>query len=303
MRIYLIGMPGTGKSSVGKELAELMGCPLYDLDLEIEKKYKMTVPDIFIYYGEMGFREREKATLASFKDEDNCVVACGGGTVLDPTNKSLMEGGKIIWIETDIELIKQRLAIDPNVRPLLKRKALEELYEERKGIYESFADVRVTNNTTPIDCARHINEVLRWKRVLIINGPNLNMLGKRNKDHYGEMTLEEILHNLTEYAPFELKHFQSNHEGAIVDAIQDASNFDGLIINPGAYTHTSIAIRDALECLNIPKVEVHLSDINNREDFRKVDYITDVVDKTIMGMKEKGYFLAIDYLKSHFDML
>lgn len=303
MRIYLIGMPGTGKSSVGKCLAELMECPLYDLDLEIEKKFKMSVPDIFIYYGEMGFREREKATLASFKNVDNCVVACGGGTVLDPTNKELMEGGKIVWIETDLSLIKERLAIDPNVRPLLKRKALEELYEERKNIYESYADLRVTNNETPLDCARKIYDLNRWRKVLIINGPNLNMLGKRNKEHYGEKTLDEINDELALYSPFELKFFQSSYEGAIVDAILDAQNYDGIIINPGAYTHTSIAIRDALEIVNIPKVEVHLSDINNREDFRKVDYITDVCNKTIMGMKEKGYFLAIDYLKSLFDVL
>ena len=103
-----------------------------------------------------------------------------------------------VWIETDIELIKQRLAIDPNVRPLLKRKALEELYEERKGIYESFADVRVTNNTTPIDCARHINEVLRWKRVLIINGPNLNMLGIREPEIYGRETYENMRKYITD---------------------------------------------------------------------------------------------------------
>lgn len=303
MRIYLIGMPGTGKSSVGKELANLMGCPLYDLDNEIEKKYKMSIPDIFIYYGELGFREREKATLASFQDVDTCVVACGGGTVLDPTNKDLMKGGKIIWIKTDLEIIKKRLVKDPNVRPLLARKALEELYQERKDIYNSYADLKVSNNDEPIDCAKKISDCLRWKRVLIINGPNLNMLGKRNKDHYGQQTLDEINTELSNYAPFEITFFQSNHEGAIVDQIQEASNYDALIINPGAYTHTSIAIRDALECLNIQKVEVHLSDIYNREDFRKVNYIKDVCTKSIVGEKEKGYFLAIDYLKSYFNML
>ena len=304
MRIYLIGMPGTGKTSVGGSLAQLMGYKFYDLDDEIQKKFKMTIPDIFIYHGEIGFREREKATLQALKVEDNCVVACGGGTVLDPTNKELMKDGKIIWIETDIEIIKNRLAIDPNVRPLLKRKALEELYEERKHIYEGYSNVRVTNNATPIDCAKKIYEVLKWRRILVVNGPNLNMLGKRNKDHYGEKTLDEINHEIKEYAPFEVEFFQSNCEGKIVTKLQEAyENFDAVIINPAAYTHSSVAIHDALEILSIPKVEVHLSDVNQREDFRKINYITDVCDKTISGMKEKGYLLAIDYLKEHFNML
>ncbi len=302
MRVYLIGMPGTGKSSVGKSLADLMKCPLYDLDSEIEKKYKMCVADIFINHGEVGFRKREKATLESFKGEETCVVACGGGTVLDPSNKELMDG-KIIWIETELDVIKKRLAIDPNVRPLLQRKALEELYSERKDIYNSYAMIRVSNNQEPIDCAKRIFEILKWRRVLVINGPNLNMLGKRDAEKYGTKTLETINKELAEYASFELHFFQSNHEGEIVDLIQNVDGFSGLIINPGAFTHYSIAIRDALEIVSIPKVEVHLSDITKREEFRKVDLISDVVDKTYMGQKEKSYFLAIDYLKKHFNMV
>ena len=134
------------------------------------------------------------------------------------------------------------------------------------------------------------------KKVLVINGPNLNMLGKRNKDHYGSLTLEDINNLISENKVFEYEFFQSNWEGAIIDRIQKM-DFDALIINAGAYTHTSIAIHDALEILTCPKVEVHLSDVDNREDFRKVNYIRDVCDKTITNMREQGYVEALKYLQ------
>lgn len=134
------------------------------------------------------------------------------------------------------------------------------------------------------------------KKVLVINGPNLNMLGKRNKDHYGSLTLEDINNLISENKAFEYEFFQSNWEGAIIDRIQKM-DFDALIINAGAYTHTSIAIHDALEILTCPKVEVHLSDVDNREDFRKVNYIRDVCDKTITNMREQGYVEALKYLQ------
>jgi len=136
------------------------------------------------------------------------------------------------------------------------------------------------------------------KKVLIINGPNLNMLGKRPKEHYGAKTLDEINKMIKDYDKnLEFDFYQSNHEGDIVDRIQKL-DYDAIIINPGAYTHTSIAIRDALEIPNCPKVEVHLSDVFNREDFRKVDYITDVCDKTITNLKEWGYIEAVKYLQN-----
>lgn len=136
------------------------------------------------------------------------------------------------------------------------------------------------------------------KKVLVINGVNLNMLGIREPNLYGKTTLKDIENNMKNYAEgkLELEFFNSNYEGAIVEAIQNAyNNVDGIIINAGAYTHTSIAILDALKAVNIPTVEVHLTDIQNREDFRKKSYISIVAKKTIVGKGENGYIEALDY--------
>lgn len=137
--------------------------------------------------------------------------------------------------------------------------------------------------------------------LLVIHGPNLNMLGRRQASHYGQFTLEELHEKLIETFPeIDFSFFQSNHEGDIIDVIHDAmdADFDALLINPGAYTHTSVAIRDALEMIQMPKVEVHLSDIENREPFRKVNLIKDVVDKTFMGNKVESYLEAIEFLQT-----
>ena len=138
-------------------------------------------------------------------------------------------------------------------------------------------------------------------KALVINGPNLNMLGKRPKEHYGSLTLYEINDlMLKEADDIELEFFQSNSEGDIITEIQLAiGNFDAIIINPGAYTHTSIAIHDALEIFDGIKIEVHLSDVDNRDDFRKVNFVRDVCDVTFSGKKEGSYIEAIKYLKNN----
>ncbi len=136
------------------------------------------------------------------------------------------------------------------------------------------------------------------KKILVINGPNLNMLGKRKKEHYGVKTLDEINQMIKDYdSNYEYDFFQSNYEGAIIDRIQKL-DYDAIIINPGAYTHTSVAIRDALEIADCPKVEVHLSDVFNREEFRRIDYIKDVCDITITNLREMSYIEAVKYLQN-----
>ncbi len=139
------------------------------------------------------------------------------------------------------------------------------------------------------------------KKVLIINGPNLNMLGKRNEDHYGTVTLDDIYKLINDFGVFEYSFFQSNHEGDIIDRIQ-CLNYDAIVINAGAYTHTSVAIHDALEIFTGPKVEVHLSDVDNREEFRKINFIRDVCNLTITNQKEQGYIEALKYLKNYFQL-
>lgn len=140
-------------------------------------------------------------------------------------------------------------------------------------------------------------------KILIINGPNLNMLGLREPDIYGKQdynTLCSLICETCDKLNIEHEIFQSNHEGVIVDKIQEAyGRIDGIVINPAAYTHTSVAILDALKAVSIPTVEVHISDINTREEFRKHSFVSLAAIKTIAGLGFDGYRVAIEYLHDH----
>lgn len=140
-------------------------------------------------------------------------------------------------------------------------------------------------------------------KILVINGPNLNMLGIREPDIYGRKTYDDLLLYIKEEADrlgVAVEFYQSNHEGDIVDKIQSAyGNTDGIVINPAAYTHTSIAIPDALKAVGIPTVEVHISDISSREAFRRISYVSPVALKTIAGKGFEGYILAMNELISY----
>jgi len=131
--------------------------------------------------------------------------------------------------------------------------------------------------------------------ILVINGPNLNMLGSRDPEQYGTFSLLELEKLIkAEFPKEEFTFFQSNIEGEIITKIQNApNNYDALIINPGGYTHTSVSIKDALELINIPKIEVHLSLISSREDFRNVMITTQSTDGYISGFKENSYLAAV----------
>ncbi len=138
-------------------------------------------------------------------------------------------------------------------------------------------------------------------KILVINGPNLNMLGIREPDIYGKNTYNDLVSMIQAHCDnkqIEVNFFQSNHEGDIVDAIQQAyfDKIDGIVINPAAYSHTSVAILDALKAVAIPTVEVHISDINSRDEFRKHSFISPVCIKTICGKGFAGYLEAIDLL-------
>lgn len=136
--------------------------------------------------------------------------------------------------------------------------------------------------------------------ILVINGPNINMLGIREPDVYGKNTYADLCELIRNYAAekgVEVKLFQSNHEGSIVDEIQAAlGNFDGIVINPAAYTHTSVAILDALKSVAIPAVEIHISDVSAREDFRQISYAGMACEKSFIGLGFDGYLRGIDYL-------
>lgn len=137
------------------------------------------------------------------------------------------------------------------------------------------------------------------QKILLIHGPNLNLLAKRNQEVYGKYTLDEINERIIDYARdngIQVDIYQSNSESEIIDLIQNADNYDGIVINPAGYTHTSVAIRDAIEAVGIKTVEVHLSNIYAREEFRHKSIIAPVCKGQITGLGWYGYILAIDYL-------
>ena len=140
------------------------------------------------------------------------------------------------------------------------------------------------------------------KKIIIINGPNLNLLGNREKTYYGDTTLEKIKTICEEHSKknqLECFFYQSNHEGEIIEKIQLVDkDFDGIIINPAAYTHTSIAILDALRATSKPKIEVHISNIYAREDYRRKSITSEAVNGVICGFGENGYILAIDAINN-----
>jgi 3-dehydroquinate dehydratase-2 len=142
--------------------------------------------------------------------------------------------------------------------------------------------------------------------ILVLNGPNLNLLGSREPDQYGHRSLQEIMEELDRFAGacgHELKHVQDNSEGALVDVIQNAAQagVDYIIINPAAYTHTSVALRDALLAVKIPFVEVHLSSVASREPFRQVSYFSDVAMGVISGFHGESYMLALQAIINQID--
>lgn len=141
-------------------------------------------------------------------------------------------------------------------------------------------------------------------KILVINGPNLNMLGIREPKHYGRETYDDLIKKIENHCHslgIEVECYQSNHEGCLVDKIQEAyGKFSGIVINPGAYTHTSVAILDAVQSVSIPSVEVHISKVEEREDFRQISYIRLAAVKTITGHGTDGYIEAINFLKENY---
>ncbi|MFI3329775.1 MAG: type II 3-dehydroquinate dehydratase [bacterium] len=293
MNIYLIGMPGVGKTTLGKELANELNYNFIDTDELIKTKTNSSINDLF--QNEKDFRKIESEVINNIKGETNCVISLGGGAVLNKDNVNNLYG-LIIYLYTDLVTLKSRL--DISTRPLFKKISLEKLYNDRIDLYENCSDYKIDNINIG-DSIKQIVKIINKpkKNVLVINGPNLNMLGKRDEKQYGNLSLQEINDLMKSYDIFEYNFFQSNIEGEIINKIHELDNYDYLIINPAAYTHTSIAIKDALDIFNIPKIEVHLSDVNSREEYRKINYISEVCTTNFVGKREFSYLDAINYLK------
>ncbi len=307
--IVLIGMPGCGKSTVGKCLAAKTGRELIDLDAAITARAGMKIPDIFEKFGEAHFRDLEAEVTKEVCATGGKIIACGGGTVLREENRAaLSSNGYVVYLRRAVSKLAR------GGRPLSAGDgAVERLYKERRAVYEAAADCILPDTDGVQVVAASALAAFRKSggkpakpgkekrmKLLVLNGPNINMLGIREPGVYGKETYAALLEKIRSHCAekhVEVKCFQSNHEGAIVDEIQAAyGKFDGIVINPAAYTHTSVAILDALKAVSIPTVEVHISDVNTREEFRHFSYVSLAAKKTIVGHGTDGYLEAVDWL-------
>ncbi len=304
--MVLIGLTGSGKTTLGAALAEALKRPFFDLDQEIIKQAGQTVEVIFSEQGEMSFRALESAALKVLcAKEAPSVIATGGGAVLDPLNiQMLRERGVIVRILRSPGTILT--ALDMAGRPLLAQnpERLHTLAQEREPVYRTAADYTVINEDSPekgLEALLMISEAMdSFKRILVLNGPNLNMLGKREPEVYGTETYEGLCEKLTGEGTrlaVKLEIRQSNHEGQLIDWIQEAPEvFDGILINPGAYTHSSIALLDALRSISLPVVEVHLSNIHAREHFRATSITAAGAAGIVAGFGTDSYRLGLEAL-------
>ena len=319
--IVLIGFMGSGKTTLGLKLSYLLRMPVEDTDKMIERQEGRIISEIFADDGEAYIRELETEVLrkcGSRKYES--ILSVGGGTPVNPVNRPLLhQCGTVVYLRVSPEVVYERLKND-TTRPLLQCEdplgRIRELLAVRDKIYTECADIILDANRGYSDelaeelqlQLRKMKEAPKKKergkkmKILVINGPNLNFLGIREKKIYGTQDYQYLLDLIDKKAKEtgdEIQTFQSNHEGAIIDRIQEAY-FDGttgIVINPGAYTHYSYAIRDALASVDIPKVEVHISDITSREEFRKISVTAPVCNKQIYGQGLDGYLQAIDFLR------
>lgn len=319
--IVLIGFMGSGKTTLGLKLSYLLRMPVEDTDKMIERQEGRSISEIFADDGETYFRELETEVLRKCGSRKyEYILSVGGGTPVNPVNRPLLhQCGTVVYLRVSPEVVYERLKND-TTRPLLQCEdplgRIRELLAVRDKIYTECADIILDANRGYSDelaeelqlQLRKLKEVPKKKerekkmKILVINGPNLNFLGIREKKIYGTQDYQYLLDLIDKKAKEtgdEIQTFQSNHEGAIIDRIQEAY-FDGttgIVINPGAYTHYSYAIRDALASVDIPKVEVHISDITSREEFRKISVTAPVCNKQIYGQGLDGYLQAIDFLR------
>lgn len=314
--IVLIGFMGSGKTTVGRRLSYRMRMPVEDTDKLIESRQGCSVSEIFAKDGEEAFRRMETELLEELgRRPYGRILSVGGGTPVRKENRTLLKKcGTVVYLRAKAETIYGRLQGD-TTRPLLQCDdplgRIRELLKERNAAYEECADLTVDVDDV---CAEQISERIadvldgagkdeekRGMKLLVINGPNLNFLGIREKSIYGTQDypyLLDIIQKKARETGNEIVVFQSNHEGAIIDRIQEAyfDGTEGIVINPGAYTHYSYAIRDALASITVPKVEIHISDITKREEFRKTSVTKEACDHQIYGQGLDGYLQAIDYI-------
>lgn len=307
--IILIGMPGSGKTTIGERLSLKMNRNFVDLDKYIEGKEGKSIEELFAN-GEKYFREIEEKYVEDLKKFNNCIIATGGGTLINPKNVAVLaENGYIVYVKRDIEKIAESDKIKE--RPLLKDNLdnLYKLYYERSGKYSSLAHITVDNNIGFDEDHEIIYKLMQQivdgynrkkVRLMVINGPNLNFLGVREVNIYGKADYRELENIILNYAiknDIDVVIKQSNIEGEIVNFIQSCHrNYDGIVINAGAYTHYSIAILDALRSVHLPAIEVHLTNIAKREEYRRKSLVAEACIGQISGFGINSYKYAMEEL-------
>lgn len=303
----MTGFMGSGKTSVGLKLSYRLRMMVEDTDKLIERREGRSIREIFAEQGEEYFRRLETTLLTELTEQKlSRIYSVGGGTPVREENRRLLRKlGKVIYLRIRPETVYDRLKGDAS-RPLLQcdnpLQRIRELMESRRDAYEACADVIIDVDELEMDdILNQIVEETEKMKLLVINGPNLNFLGIREKSVYGTQDYEyllEMIRKKAESAGCDITVFQSNHEGAIIDRIQEAyfDGTEGIVINPGAYTHYSYAIRDALASITVPKVEIHISDITKREEFRKTSVTAPACDRQIYGQGLDGYLQAIDFI-------
>lgn len=300
--IILIGMMGSGKTTCGQLLAARLDRLFVDCDEWIERSSGRTISELFAAHGEWGFRELEHRAVEELSRRQGLVIAAGGGTVLRQDNvDALRQSGVLVFLHRPAEEIYDGLSTDN--RPLAQggRQAFLDTYARRLPVYLAAADLTVEDFTSPQGTVEEVlDQLSRFRmRFLVINGPNLNLLGSREPGIYGDESYDALCRLIRDHA--QSRHasavcFQSNHEGAIIDQIHAAQGmYDAIVINPGAYTHYSYAILDALKAVSVPAYEVHISHIDQREPFRAVSVTATACVGQIYGHGFQGYLMAMDH--------
>ena len=300
--LVLIGMMGCGKSTVGKLLAQRLGLAFVDTDRRVEEAAGCTVSTIFAQKGEACFRDWEARISQELAGQKGLVISCGGGLPLRPECiEPLRESGTVVFLDRDGGDIYDNVNMEKRPLGQVSREAFLERWRTRLPVYRSCADYTVPSRETPQKTAGDVLKALAGVRLrfLILNGPNLNLLGKREPGIYGETGYEALCRRLKDFAASHsctAECFQSNHEGAIIDAIHAADGvYDAIIMNPGAFTHYSYAILDALKAVDVPCIEVHISNVHQREEFRHKSVTAPACVGQVCGLGLYGYEAAMGY--------
>ncbi|MCQ2752483.1 MAG: type II 3-dehydroquinate dehydratase [Coriobacteriales bacterium] len=305
--VCLIGYSCCGKSYVVEYLNKYSNIDACDIDDLIKRETRRTPAQHITKHGENYLRKIEYKIIKR-EIEKNQIIGLGAGAIENKKVRTLLQSKKVvtIYLDTKFETCSKRNVLAKIPRPLFS----VDKYNVRKPLYKKCANHIIA--TDKITKSKAVSKILSYlyysgviskktfKNVLLLNGPNMNMIGSRDQKHYGRMTYDELVEKIRRHAlkrNCNIVDYQSNIEGKLVSKINKApAKYTAVIINPAAFSHYSVAIRDAIEVLPVPSICVHMSDINNREEFRKNDMVGDACTNKLVGRGYHSYTDAITFL-------